>query len=377
MTIGISSQFCGGNIVCHAADDPQNIRLTIARDNKSDFYQWFYFRLTGANGVACKLVIENASGAAYPKGWENYQAVFSVNLEAWTRIPGTSYDGKALTIELTPQHDSIYLAYFAPYTLERHARLIAKVQASPLTKLSVLGQTLDGRDMDLVTVGTVGAGKKALWFTARQHPGEAMAEWWMEGFFQRLLDPSDAVAQALLEQVVFYVIPNMNPDGSARGHLRTNAAGINLNREWSRPSMAKSPEVYLTLQKMRDTGVDFALDVHGDEALPYNFIAGCEGVPNFSEAQKAVIDGFKAAYVAANSDFQTEHGYPVNAPGKANLSICGNAIANQFGCASMTLEMPFKDNANAPDATQGWSPARSKALGASTLDALVDVLPKI
>ena len=35
----------------------------------------------------------------------------------------------------------------------------------------------------------------------------------------------------------------MNPDGSWRGHLRTNASGANLNREWLEPSKERSPEV--------------------------------------------------------------------------------------------------------------------------------------
>ena len=38
-------------------------------------------------------------------------------------------------------------------------------------------------------------------------------------------------------------VPNMNPDGSWRGHLRTNASGANLNREWLEPSAERSPEV--------------------------------------------------------------------------------------------------------------------------------------
>lgn len=33
------------------------------------------------------------------------------------------------------------------------------------------------------------------------------------------------------------------PDGVFRGHLRTNAAGANLNREWAAPSAEESPEV--------------------------------------------------------------------------------------------------------------------------------------
>jgi len=45
-------------------------------------------------------------------------------------------------------------------------------------------------------------------------------------------------------------VPNMNPDGSWRGHLRTNAAGANLNREWAAPSAERSPEVLLVRNKM-------------------------------------------------------------------------------------------------------------------------------
>jgi hypothetical protein len=55
--------------------------------------------------------------------------------------------------------------------------------------------------------------------------GATQAEWFMEGLLERLTSGSDAVARALLRQAVVYAVPNMNPDGSYRGHLRTNAAG--------------------------------------------------------------------------------------------------------------------------------------------------------
>ena len=68
---------------------------------------------------------------------------------------------------------------------------------------------------------------------------------------------------------------------------------------------------------------------------------------------------------------QREHGYPVAAPGEANMTMCASAVADRFQCPAYTLEMPFKDNANAPDATYGWSPDRSARLGASAVDALL------
>ena len=196
----------------------------------------------------------------------------------------------------------------------------------------------------------------------------------MEGFLERLLDPADALARMLLEKARFFVVPNMNPDGSSRGHLRTNAAGINLNRAWAAPSMEESPEVHLVGAEMARTGVDLCLDVHGDEALPYNFIAGPEGIPSFTEALAQNLARFQAALVAANPEFQTEHGYGATPPGKANLAICANHVAETYGCLAMTLEMPFKDAANAPDSRDGWSPARSQRLGRSCLDALAAVI---
>lgn len=66
----------------------------------------------------------------------------------------------------------------------------------------------DGRDIDLVTLGS---GPLKIWAIARQHPGEPMAEWWVEGYLHRLLDGNDAVSRKLLTDATFYVVPNMNP----------------------------------------------------------------------------------------------------------------------------------------------------------------------
>jgi murein tripeptide amidase MpaA len=182
------------------------------------------------------------------------------------------------------------------------------------------------------------------------------------------------VAQELLRRAVFHIVPNMNPDGSRRGHLRTNAAGANLNREWVEPSMERSPEVFVIRKAMAETGVNFCLDVHGDETIPYNFLISTAGIPSITPKQKALHRSFAEKLSSANADFQTEHGYPDSAPGKANLTMCGNYVAETFGCLSMTLEMPFKDNDAAPDARNGWSPARCRTLGRAHVDALHGVL---
>ena len=372
MTIAISAAFDSGNIEVLQQHGAQ-FDLAIRADRQSDFYQWFHFRLTGAKGVACTLRITNAGGAAYTGGWQDYRVCVSTDRHHWTRSP-TSYDGAVLTIEITPTADSVWLAYFAPYSQERHHDLVARIGAAPGVRTEVLGHTLEGRTLDLLTMGE---GPLQLWWYARQHPGESMAEWWMEGALERLIDASDPVARRLRTLATLHLVPNMNPDGSARGHLRTNYAGVNLNREWHAPSLERSPEVLHVLDRMRATGVDLAMDVHGDETLPHNFIAGFEGIPNITERQLALLRDYNAALERLSPDFQTRIGYPPSAPGKANLTMSTNAVANEFGCIAMTLEMPFKDANDLPDPVQGWSPERSKALGRDCLAAALEIIGRL
>ncbi|HEV2746609.1 MAG TPA: M14-type cytosolic carboxypeptidase [Allosphingosinicella sp.] len=373
MNLSVSSAFDGGNIRLVAIVD-NRVDLEIVKDNQSDFYQWFYFRLTGAGGKPVELRILNCGASAYPDGWPGYRACMSSDRDYWERVD-TGYEDGVLTIRATPDANSAWFAYFAPYTMERHHDFVASVAVHPDVEHRSLGQTLDGQELDYFRIGT---GPLQAWLYARQHPGETMAEYWMEGALEKLLDDADPVARVLKAKATFHVVPNMNPDGSRRGHLRTNAVGTNLNREWHDPSPEKSPEVLYVRDEMDRTGVDFAMDVHGDEAIPANFLAGFEGIPSWTKAQGALFARYSEALVRLSPDFQTKRGYEISPPGKANLSMSTAQLAERFGAVAMTLEMPFKDNDDLPDAEEGWSPGRSRALARACLNALhaiIDDLP--
>jgi hypothetical protein len=135
-----------------------------------------------------------------------------------------------------------------------------------------------------------------------------MASFYVEGLLNRLLGldvegksslPMKEVVKRAIDIFTFHIVPNVNPDGSAAGYLRTNAAGSNLNREWatvcdnySAPTLDKSPEVLYILREMDKTGVDAFLDIHGDEALPFNFLSGSEGMSVWSPRLKALLTSF-------------------------------------------------------------------------------------
>ena len=372
-SIHIDAGFDSGNIdVLGIAGN--TARLAIRRDNESDFFQWFNFRVSAPAGEEVVLKLTGLNASAYPGGWPDYDACVSEDRAYWARAASSfdkDEDGGTLTIRYLPAGGVFWVAYFAPYSMERHHDLVAEVAASEGVTHRVLGRSLDGQPIDCLSLGE---GAKQVWLIARQHPGESMAEWWMEGALDMLTDPADPHARKLRQLCRFHVVPNCNPDGSRRGHLRTNAVGVNLNREWHEPSAERSPEVLAIRNAMDETGVDFAMDVHGDEAIPAVFFAGFEGIPGWTEAQGEAYRRYRAVLERRTPDFQTRRGYPVARPGKANLTMATNQIAERFGAVSMTLEMPFKDNDDLPDPAQGWSPERSKLLARECLASLLEWL---
>jgi murein tripeptide amidase MpaA len=372
--ITVSQQFEGGNIEIIDATHNENIQLSIRKDTNAKYFQWFYFQALGVKDQACHYHIINAHESSYAQGWSNYHAVASYDQQEWFRVP-THYDGKSLIIKHTSLHNSIFYAFFAPYSWDRALQFFHRLQLSPLCEISEIGRSTQNKPMHCLKIGNDDMHKRRCWFIARQHCGETMASWFMEGFLLRLLDQGDSVSRALLDKAVFYIVPMMNPDGAVLGNLRANAVGIDLNRQWHNPSIEKSPEVFYVRQKMHDTGVDFFMDVHGDEVIPYNFFAGCEGNPNFSSRLQLLEKQFQQFLIETTPEFQTEHGYQKDQFGPENLTLATNYVGYTFDCLSFTLEMPFKDNNNMPDAIYGWSPARCKKLGYDMLTPLHRILP--
>jgi len=368
----VNSKFDGGSICVVDVTQAHNLQFKIRHDTQSHFKQWFYFQLSNVYEQELTISLLELATSAYPDGWRDYAICASYDNQNWFRI-ATEFDGDTLKFSFTPQSNTIYFAYFEPYSYARHLQLIGEASNSEMCTHQILGQTHEGRNIDLLIIGNPQHQHK-IWFTARQHPGETMAEWFMEGLIHRLLDEQDSTAQSLLKDCVFYLVPNMNPDGAYNGNLRTNSVGVNLNREWLNPSLEKSPEVYYVRQKMQQISVSMSFDIHGDEALPYVFLSRCENAPSVSEKQKHLHSIFKAEFLKANPDFQTEHGYAQGHFGAESATIATSWIGDNFDCLSYTLEMPFKDNHNLPNVLTGWNGYRSYLMGQTFLTAIYATL---
>jgi murein tripeptide amidase MpaA len=366
----ISSNFDSGNIEVIDASNPQQVLLAIRPDLNSAHLQWFHFKVEGLQpGQRYGFSLSNAGQASYKSAWAGYHAVASYDQRNWFRVPSRYAEG-ALSFALAPEQPQVWFAYFEPYSRERHAQLIADAQRLAGAELFACGKSVEGRAIELLRISRNPQAQRKIWIIAQQHPGEHMAEWFMEGLLERLQLSDDAELNALLEQADLYLVPNMNPDGAFRGHLRTNAAGKDLNRAWQTANEAESPEVYFVQQQMRQVGVDLFLDIHGDEEIPHVFAVGSEGNPGYGERLARLESQFRNALLAMGAEFQTRYGYPKAAPGKANPALACNAVGLEFDCLAFTLEMPFKDHNDTPEPHAGWNGKRSKRLAGDVLSAV-------
>ncbi|MEX5567841.1 M14-type cytosolic carboxypeptidase [Pseudomonas syringae] len=377
MTLTIGSDFDSGNIQVLDASDPAHIRLAIRPDTKSAHFQWFHFKADGLNvGQTYGFSLTNASESTFNRAWTGYNAVASYDHKNWFRV-ASDFDGKTLNFSLAAEQPQVWFAYFEPYSRERHDWLIEQAQEKAGAQLLAVGKSVEGRDIQLLRKGDGAEGKRKIWMIAQQHPGEHMAEWFMEGVIERLQQKDDAVLQQLLAEADVYLIPNVNPDGAFHGHLRTNANGKDLNRAWQDSTEALSPEVSFIRQQMEKYGVDMFLDVHGDEEIPYVFTAACEGNPGYTAQQRQLEERFRSRLCEVSDNFQTVHGYPRGAPGQANMNLAANAVGERYQCLSLTLEMPFKDHDNAPDPVTGWSGKRSAQLAGEILTVLSEMVKEL
>jgi murein tripeptide amidase MpaA len=385
--IHVTASIPSGSIQVVDARDSAEVLLRLVRDPGPDALAigQYHFRATGVRGQPVRYRIlgvrteANARLAgrdALEDAWTGTGPHASYDRKTWFRIPGR-IDGNDYVFEHTSAHDVCYFARWAPYTIDRELDFIARCQGSERLRIDIAGHSVCGRELDLLTIGTPAPERRACWIIARQHPSETMGGYFIEGLVERLLDPHDALVRRLLERAVFYIVPNMNPDGAWLGHTRANAAGVNLNRAWVAPNPDNSPEVFHVRGLMERTGVDFCMDCHGDEELRCNFLGGPLEIPSRSARLAGLFADFERAWAAASPEYELGHPYPGGAPAEADLSMAWNWIAERFDCLSVLLEQPFKDTSWWQDPVQGWSPERANRFGATlptALHALVDRL---
>jgi len=187
-----------------------------------------------------------------------------------------------------------------------------------------------------------------------------------------LADADDLTVQKLLAAgIAFYCVPNINPDGTASGNLRANAAGIDLNRDWKQNVEPKSVEVAGLLKALETEGVDFFLDLHGDEE--HQFLWPVQPHSDLVTSANAPLQERLDAYVR---DRYAEYGPTPQGdnPSPADSGMAVDYVAWKFKCPSLIIELPFKDTISATGVVDSLQVAGCLAFGRDCVDMIAQVM---
>ncbi|MFN7994548.1 MAG: M14-type cytosolic carboxypeptidase [Bryobacteraceae bacterium] len=221
------------------------------QDGRNRQANWYYFRVDGAPANELTLDIVDLPGEY------NYRPnkgaitgdtppVISYDRRTWKHIETFTYDPiePKLTLRVTPRRARFWIAHVPPYTAQELARLRADAIRHPDFHEQVIGRTPGGRDLVLWTVAAqpVAKGKPTVWLMFRQHSWETGSSWTGEGVVRTLLR-DDAAARGQRQSIIWKIFPLCDPDGVARGGVRFNVNGYDLNRNWDVEDPRKMPEI--------------------------------------------------------------------------------------------------------------------------------------
>jgi hypothetical protein len=249
---------------------------------------WFSFRLDEVGGRQITLHLTSFRGeyndrpANAPMGaW--FRPVVSEDGEQWTHLPEVAWDVEKdeLTFAVQPRGNTIWIAHIPPYPHSRVLRLMSEIKPSPHARIEVIGHSVMGRPLHLVTVTNhdrPDSGKKVIWLQARQHAWETGTSFVVEGAVKFVLS-EDPAAKKLRDENVFKFVPMLNPDSVVAGEVRFNLNGFDPNRQWDEVNLRdkrwleRIPEIWYAkkaiLEQHARQPIDLALNLHNTEMNEY------------------------------------------------------------------------------------------------------------
>ncbi|CAM4954826.1 unnamed protein product [Rotaria socialis] len=183
--------------------------------------------------------------------------------------------------------DTCYIAHCYPYTftdLKDDLEYLSTIRPREIFRRDILCESQAGNSCFIITVTDESVPlhkKKFVILTARIHPGETNSSYMMRGLLE-FITSNDKIAQKLRSELVFKIVPMMNPDGVIVGNYRCSLTGKDMNRNFRHPRKQTFPIIYhireliQNLQRQRREILVFC-DLHGHSRKSNVFAYGCDG----------------------------------------------------------------------------------------------------
>lgn len=341
-SLRFSSSFEGGNLLSarllRVAPCPETSQLLheyeLLVDNdtqaKKHYGQWFYFSVdAGAQVGRAVFRIANLAKrrslhqqGLHPytysvRGRRHWEPFSCHSVEYVENEPGCKRRSKGvlstLTFSYTFKHrnDRVFFCAYPPYTYSDLRSFLSELVSHPYTrvhhKCTDLCRTVGQLPVPILEISQAinsewDASPRAMnsqqerheerdkfvkptvVVISRQHPGEPVGSWAVQGLIRFLLGPSPW-ARRLREMYIFHIVPMVNVDGVVHGNSRCTLTGSDPNRVWQDPNPILHPVIHAIKSHLKgivqgksessQSQLAFFLDMHGHSRDQGAFFYGC------------------------------------------------------------------------------------------------------
>jgi hypothetical protein len=291
-----------------------------------------------------------------------------------TAYKATSFDYYHFKNHSAFSQDTIYVAYWHPYTYTDLQQYVSKISGHAfLQQLGVKGHSYQGRHLygyQITDTNYAACYKQNVVITARQHPTEHINGYFIEGFTNYLLYGQDSTARFLRRNYHFFIYPMLNPDGVFNGSGQ-NALGQGLNREWEDSLISGGTPEIDTIRHViwaeTNQKVNWSIDLHANAGsnIPYYWWGYTASSPVAQWQQVAALDFVQAVSSADTSSPSgtTSFQNHIQGNGVNNSLTAANWFRRSFGAIAFTFE-PTSEPMG-PTGDNAYSIHQFKAAGAS------------
>jgi len=226
---------------------------------------WYGFRIWSDDAVSVTVELE------YANGRQRYIPAFSTDKgETWVKADSATYRIDPETrngfINLDLSSEPVWISAQEVYTTREFRLWTEELSLQPFVQQSVIGSSHQGRPVSMIKISENSSEpvKGVILIYGRQHPPE-IPGYMVSLAFMETLASETALARQFREYFDVWAFPMMNPDGADNGHWRTNAAGVDLNRDWqhfNQPETAAVRRALLPLLNRSDRKVFYGIDFH-------------------------------------------------------------------------------------------------------------------
>jgi cytosolic carboxypeptidase protein 6 len=226
---------------------------------------WFGFRAWSDEPADVKLEL------VYRNGRQRYIPKLSTDGGiSWSEADSTIFtrnsQNQSGELKLSLNNEPVWISAQEVFTTREFAEWSSGLAQKPFVQKSVVGSSHQGRPVTMIKMTEQSSEpvKGVVLIYGRQHPPEIPGYMVSLGFMETLAGDTP-LARKFRQYFDVWAFPMMNPDGADNGHWRTNAAGVDLNRDWqhfNQPETAAVRRALLPLKKRADRKVFYGIDFH-------------------------------------------------------------------------------------------------------------------